>query len=496
MTKSSLPLSILRRVLPILVATLAAYAWFAVRYQFAHMDQLFFQNSWQGTQALVFYLVGDYDRAAKAYRSHFAETAQHNEWSTQPSEIAILRGDYSTARGLARARLEQNPNDRDALLDLAQVAVAESDFRHADEFLERILQKDTDDADALVLSSLAAARSRDYNKAIDALNRTLRNSQAGSRLSSFLTLLETTGDLADLSRDERPYCLLALYARYLRVYDPSNGRLAIRYAKKAIRGGDRPEDAYLTIGVVYDKEGRKQKALQAFESAVEANPQYALASWWASFAYGKLGDLSNEYLMSKAAAQAAPKDPFYTKHLTYVLLDKLGDIHQAVTYLEAAVASNPGDAELHGKLGYAYDFIGNYHEAVTQYREAVHLNSREPLHYENLAHTLTRAGKYDEAIAVLKQTSTTFPSRSEPHRQLGDLYKDRFKVTEALHEYEETLRLGEPAANLCKAYQMASKLEQSAECFQNILDHDPSNQYAQRNLPEVLEALNYQRSKR
>jgi tetratricopeptide (TPR) repeat protein len=486
----------LQKLLLVALALLIAYLWSSVRYQLAHMGSEFFQDSWAGKQALGLYLLGDYNGAARAYRAHFADLPPLNKRENESGQDAILRGDLKTAKAKASEALAQNPGNEEALLDLAEVALLEGDARHAREYTEQILRKDADHADALLLASLSAARSQNADRALDTLNRLLRQSRIGSRLSSFFALLETTGDLADLPLDERPYNVLALYARYLRIFDPSNGPLAIRYAEKAIGHGDRPEDAYLTIGIVYDKAGRKQAAIEAFQKAIEANPKYPLGYWWAADAYGKVGDLSNEYLMSKAAVTQAPGDPFYGELFTYVLMEKLGDFHQAVAYLRTAVLTSPDSEGTRERLAYSLDFIGNYDEAAAQYREAIRMNPGKPEFYESLADTIYRTGRFEEAVSVLQQAAKNFPARAKPHIRLGDLYLDRFRGAEAVREYEEAGRLGSWSARVCKAYQQAEKLEESVKCFQNILKVNPTDQYANRNLPEILAAINYKRSKR
>ncbi len=475
---------------------LVGYGWFAVRHQFSHMDRLFFQNSWAGRQAVVWYLVGDYSRAASAYRGHFAGRLAKGAVAGKSAQEALLRGDVASAKKAAYSVLEQNPDDRGALLDMAEAALLENDTSHAIEYVGRVVAQRAEDPDALVLASLAAAHAGDYDHAIESLERTLRSSMVFSRVTLFFSLLDTMGTLHARPADRRPYALLAVYARYLRMYDPSNGRVAIRFANRAIANHDRPEEAYLTIGIVHDKEGRKGQALSAFQQAIGINPKFALGYWWASFAYGKIGDLSNEYLMAKAATDAASDDPFFGRHLTYVLMDKLGDIHQAVSYLRTAVVASPNQADVHHLLAYALDYVGNYDESVTEYRETIHLDPSAPTLYDDLARTLHRADRFEEAVETLREVNRRWPSRPTAHAQLGDFYMDHYRAVEAVSEYEMAERLGEFPQMLCKAYQIAARFNESADCFKRILRNEPGSQYAQRNLPEVLQAVAYQRVKR
>jgi tetratricopeptide (TPR) repeat protein len=480
----------------VVVAVLTACAWFGIRYQLNHMDQLFFQASWPGRQAIVLYLAGDYGGAVTAYRRHFAAHPRSERELNDAGHESLLGGDFNAAKRKAQVIIEKDADNEEALLTLAEVALHEGDSWRLSTYVQQILKRDSEHADALALTSFMAARAGSYDKAIEVLERTLRTSRAAQRDSVVFELLETMAMLEDLPSSERPYSVLALYARYLRIYDPSNGQLAIRYARRAIANNDRPDSAYVTMGVVHHKSGRKQQAVQAFQEAIRADPSNALAYWWASFAYGAIGDLSNEYLMSKAATNAAPGDPFFGKHLIYVLMEKLGDVKQAVTYLQAAVMASPEHVKSRETLAYALDYSGRYEEAVEQYRHTIRLDPLSAVHYESLAVTLDHAGRWDDAVETLKHAVDLFPSRAATHARLADLFMDRYRGRDAAEQYEVALQLGSFEPMLCKAYSFVNKLQSAVECFQRILKDDPSNQYANRNLPEVAQALQYQRSRR
>ncbi len=488
--------SLSRRVILVLLVFVALYAWLGIRYQFAHMDQVFFQASLQGRVALFRYLVGDYEGAARSYRRHFAEHPDMPQWLTHAGEAALLGGDLTTARVQAESALTKDHNDAAAVLTLAEVALHEGDTGGVSAYAKQVLAQDPDDPDALTVISLGAARAESYDKAIASLERTLRTRRVIQRYSLLLAMMETMGALDELPQDKSSNSLIGLYARYLRMFDPANGRVAIRHARKAISRNERVDEAYLILGVIHDKEGRKKQSLQAFRRAIESNQSNALAFWWASFAYGKLGDISNEYLMAKAATEAAVGDPFFGRHLTYVLMEKLGDVQQAVTYLQAAVIANPDHLKSREMLAYALDYSGRYDEALEHYRAVIRLDAKNPVHYENLAGTLDRAGRYDEAVATLRRAVELFPSAASAHLRLAGLHMERYRGVEATAEYEAARRLGSFDEGLCKAYQFANDLAHSIECFQEILKGDPTSQYANRNLPEVMQAFQYQRTRR
>ncbi len=233
---------------------------------------MFFQPSLSGAQGLAFYLLGDYARASRAYRAHLRAQVPATDAAPASVQDALLGGDLDQAERLARQDLERNPAAIAPHLTLGEVALERGALDRAPSSFGTALARDPNDVEALLLQSVTLARLGRDGDAITPFNRALRQGSVGGRLTLFLAMLETTGDLARRPASGRPWCLLAHYYRYLRVYGPSNARLAIRSAEAAIRGGDRPADAYLTLGIVHGKLGRRDRALAAFLAATEADP--------------------------------------------------------------------------------------------------------------------------------------------------------------------------------------------------------------------------------
>ncbi len=185
------------------------------------MDGRFFQPSPAGARGLLLYSLGRYSAAAKAYRAHFREAG----WDP------ILRGDLRAAEAQAEPALRQNPADTEALLRRGEIALERGRLDEALRAFQQVVRLDSDHLDAHLLSA----------------------------------------------EGERPWCLLAHLYRYLRVFDDSNARLAIAAARRTIAAGDRPADAYLTLGIIAYWHDEPEQALGAFLRATDADPRHAEA---------------------------------------------------------------------------------------------------------------------------------------------------------------------------------------------------------------------------
>ncbi len=477
----------------VILAVAILVLWVLVRQQISQMDERFFQPSLSGTKGLAFYMVGDYTGAARAYRAHFRELYQKERTAADPGWDALLRGDLQAAEEISRKALEKDASAIGPLLTLGEIALEKDAPDQALGIFERILETAPDQYDAHLLSSVAQARSGAYGKAIDSLNQALRTNRIESRITSFLRALQTMGNLARLPKEGKPLCLLAHYYRYLRVFDPSNGRIAVAYAKKAIASGDRPPDAHLTLGVIYAKEEKREKALNAFLKAIELDPKHAEALRWAAALYSSRGDILNQYRMIKAAFEAAPQDPFYTNHLDDVLVEKLGDIPQAISLHQRALENNPKNVRALERLGYAYGFIGDDERSLEYYRKAILLEPLNPSLYEGMGHSLNELGKAEEAITAYHKALSINPFRPAAHIGLAHIHNSKGRYREAVKEYEAAFTYGERNVNefsqLCTLYHVVSEFERAAKCFQRVLAEDPRNAQAQHLLPYTLKNL-------
>jgi tetratricopeptide (TPR) repeat protein len=469
--------------------------WVLLHNQIVGMDGRFFRLSPAGINGLFHYLVGDYVGAARGYRAHLKSAIQKGETLGDPALDALAAGALHAAEATARRTLGKSPAATDALLTLGEVALARGDHRRARETFDRVLARQPDQFDALLLRSIAQTRAANHGAAIDTLNLGFRTNTLERRPTAFLTALETVGELAARPPAERPLCLLAHYYRYLGTFDPSNARLTIRFATEAIAAGDRPADAYLTLGVVHRKTGNRAGALEAFLKAVETAPRHAEAHRWAAEIYGERGDVANEYRLARGAFLAAPGDSFYLRVYHKVLTDKLGDYRQALAVAQQALATAP-NADVHGQLGYLYGFLGDDERSVMHYRQAAALDPGNPTLLEGIGNGLRNLGRTDEAMVAYQRALAVAPRRARTYRLLATVYHDRGRWEDAIREYEQARALGEREGalvdRLCALYHDTSRFAQAEECFQAVLAADPHNPRALRLLPEIRENLRLQ----
>ena len=467
--------------------------------QLSAMDPRFFLMSSAGLRGLALYLVGDYSGAARSYRVHLKDVVQQTREEIEPAWGALIEGDFVRAKAIAREQVA-GPLAKEALLTLGEVALAEGEPRQALNYLAQVLEKETDQFDARLLGSLAHARLGEYPRAIDAVNRALRHDRAERRITVFLAALETTGDLSRLPSGQRPLCLVAHYYRYLRIYDPANGGAAIRYARAAIDAGDQPGDAFLTMGVIYAKQGQRESAFQGFLEGIRRNPRNAEAYRWAARSYSDRGDLVNEYRMWKAAFEAAPGDGYYADGLHDVLTRKLGDYRQAIQVYREVLRTRPEEGAVWSRLGDVYRVLGDHPLSVEAYEKAAALDPHDPSRLVSLGWALLQTGEKGKAVLLFEEAVSLDAGRADSYYALASGYYGLRRYPEAIAAHERSIALGgvkrpDQLLPLCGLYQQASAFERAERCVNAVLAMEPGNVTARRWLRDIQHNLALKRGR-
>jgi adenylate cyclase len=152
-----------------------------------------------------------------------------------------------------------------------------------------------------------------------------------------------------------------------------------------------------------------RQAMTLFESALEVDPQYALAYAGLSDAYGRLsieGELSMEegYERSREMAKKALEiDPDLVEALLAladIQLEYDWDMKAAETSYLRAIEIRPNDAEGLRTYGYFLISDGRFDEAIEYYHKALDVDPLQVRAYFGLSFALLLAERYDELSGV------------------------------------------------------------------------------------------------
>ncbi len=454
--------------------------------------------SWPALKGLTLYLVGADAPAARAYWEHFSVYGDFGMLGG-PMEAALMRGQPEVARRLAEEALGKDKQSRPGLLTLGRLALDEGKGDEALAHLSRVLDRYEDQLDALLLSAVAHTRAGKNDLAVDALKRALRDWRGPPRASTFLTVLETSGDLGQRPAGQKPLCLLAHYHRFLRIFDDAQGEVAIEYAKQAIASGDRPDDAWLTIGIIYGFRGRSEDSRDALAKAVAANPRNPDALVRAALVYGDSGDAVTERRLMLKAVDLGGDDPYYTSGLQRYFVEKLGDYQQARAYFLERLAKHPDNPADLERLGQISNLLGDQPQAIAYFRRALALRPDRPETLERLARALYERGQLDEAKQTVDKAIALDPRRGTAYTTLGFIYLRQGKRPMAIQTFERANRLGDrdigAYAELCWLYAVQGAPGRAVPCLRWVLQQRPGDPMVLGRLTMAEKGLARQRAR-
>ncbi len=216
-----------------------------------------------------------------------------------------------------------------------------------------------------------------------------------------------------------------------------------------------PSD-YNTLGILYYQRNENEKAIYAFEKALEIAPYHKAAR---RNLHQLLREKGFKALNTKdfSTATAAFEKALHIKPLdapTYRLIgngyDRIQQFQKAIGYYQKALDINPVDALTQQHLAHCYNNYGvalrnrgEWDEAINAYRNALRLMSTLDIARTNLSDAFWRkgnayreAGKLDEAITVYQELQTLHPNDTHIYSLLGELYLNKEDYRAALEAFQ------------------------------------------------------------
>jgi adenylate cyclase len=223
------------------------------------------------------------------------------------------------------------------------------------------------------------------------------------------------------------------------------------------------------------------RAIEYFERAIEADPQYAAAYAGLATAYalqGLSGNLTPREARGRvreAAMKAIEID------------DRLAEAHTALgAYLHVyewdwqaaerehrrAIELDPNSSMARQIYGAELTAMGRLEEAVAQRRKAVELDPLAPLFSESLGSTLLRAGRSEEALVHLRAALELDSTYSRAHATLGDLYVSKGRFEDAVAAHHRSVELtganSNAQAGLARALALAGRQDEARRIFTQL----------------------------
>jgi tetratricopeptide (TPR) repeat protein len=206
----------------------------------------------------------------------------------------------------------------------------------------------------------------------------------------------------------------------------------------------------LQLAEQYAIEGNIRKALRLYERAEELGESRVETRMHIARLYGALRDAKRAVAKYFAIADDALKS---------------NDTDSAVAALRQAIHLDPENANIRQKIVTSMLQSDRYDEAINESIE--------------LANLLLKLKKIDSAVEVWKSFLDKYPTSTEAHRQLAELYKEQDNKTHALQILD----------NLAELYMARQRRDRAAEVYREVLNLDPKHTRVRLKLASVLRRL-------
>ena len=227
---------------------------------------------------------------------------------------------------------------------------------------------------------------------------------------------------------------------------------AIAAYQEAIRLNPDHVDAYVALADLYAQEKDGPKAADWYQQALQASPSLTTA-------YRLLAVL--EHSSQKKTAASLLYDVFNTAPQTVEakaffklgnVLSQQGQIEQAITCYQGAIACNPQRADFHFTLGTAFAQTNDWTSALAAYKQTLKCNPQSARAHYALGECHLRKSHPDKALKHFKSAVEINPNLASGHAKLGHIWHQQGKIKRAIHACLEALKqqpnLSEPFVKL------------------------------------------------
>ncbi len=286
-------------------------------------------------------------------------------------------------------------------------------------------------------------------------------------------------------QDARSAIRLALIEFDAEEYDLAAGRFEAALAAN-------PEDhevAYF-LGVLRQRMGAIDLALQAFERIPSHHGRYADARTQIAAVFEKRGDYARALEQARIAQREAPSRTIEL----YVarLRAKTGDLEGAVAMLEVRLEEAPEDDELLYNIGVLYGEAKQFDEALRYMQLALDVNPENASALNYIGYTWAERGEnLDEAEGLIQRALVIRPDdgyitdslawvyymRAVPLMRDGATAEGKALLHDALRKLERAAQLtgGDPviSEHLGDVYLLLDQKERALESYRDALSQDP-----------------------
>ncbi|CRY92535.1 TPR repeat family protein [Synechococcus sp. WH 8103] len=215
---------------------------------------------------------------------------------------------------------------------------------------------------------------------------------------------------------------------------------ALKYFKRAIKINPNFADAHLNIGSLYSEMGRKDKAISCLQRSISLKPESDIAYLNLGCIYADQGDYARALSFTLKSYKINPNNPSTLTNLGNIYLT-VGKANEAVIYFQESLKREPTNDAVLAKLGGI--FIGQKQpkKAIKILRDSLNISPRNPIALANLGVSYKLLGKMELAVTLFVKSLELNPDNPVVNMNLGIVYELLYKLDLALSCYVKSAKL-------------------------------------------------------
>jgi len=245
--------------------------------------------------------------------------------------------------------------------------------------------------------------------------------------------------------------------------------------------------AYNNRGLVFDKVGKLDKAIEDYDKAIALSPSYALAYNNRGLVFDKMGRLDKAKEDYDKAIALAPSYS-YAYINRGLVFDKMGRLDKAIEDYDKAIALSPSDPNVYNNRGLVFHKMGRLDKAKEDYDRAIAFNPSYPNAYYNRGSVFAQMGMFDKAMEDYDKAIALAPSDPNVYNNRGVVLEKMGRVDKAMEDYDKAIALAPSYAlaynNRGLVFDKMGRFDKAIEDYDRAIDLNPSdpNAYYNRGL--------------
>lgn len=227
---------------------------------------------------------------------------------------------------------------------------------------------------------------------------------------------------------------------------------------------------YKIMGRIYRREGKYDKAVEAYTAAIDLSPEDSLNYYIRADVYFDLEEYDRAVEDYSKVIELDPEDDEAYNSRGYCYR-KLGNHDKAIKDYTKAIELNPEFDTAYYNRGSIYDIMGQYQKAINDYTKAIDIDPEFDTAYNNRGYTYLNMKEYPKALndfTKAVEINSKFPN---PYKHMGTLKYE-------CQEYEEALEYLNKAIHLRDSYKAA--YETRAKVYHALGDHEKAQKDEER----------------